>query len=152
MAALTDAVDALLAHADAFRWQRGVTPLSDERLMAVVPSAYVLSALLLRAVLRGRTLPLGPLPVLHNLVLTLWSAAMFAGTAHEAWRHSTAGGAGGEWLLCLPAGTVVAGRLWWWSYVYYVSKARQRAAAKRMHATHARTHARMQMHNPGTSR
>jgi hypothetical protein len=125
MAALADARDALLAHADTFRWQRGVTPLSDERLMAIVPSAYVLAALLLRAALRGRTVPLGPLPVLHNLVLTLWSAAMFAGTAHEAWRRSTEGGAGAEWLLCLPAGTVVAGRLWWWSYVYYVSKARQ---------------------------
>jgi hypothetical protein len=123
MEALLGARDAALAHADAFAWQRRVTPLSDERLMLVVPSAYVAAVLLLRAALRGRTPPLGLLPALHNAVLTLWSAAMFAGTAHEAWRLSSAG-AGAEWLLCLPPGTAVAGRLWWWSYVYYISKAR----------------------------
>ena len=114
---------ALLQHADAFRWQRGVTPLSDERLMLAVPAAYVAVVLLLRAALRGRAVPLGPLPALHNLVLMLWSLALFAGTAAEAWRVSAAG-AGAEWLFCLPPGTAVAGRLYWWSYVYYVSKAR----------------------------
>jgi hypothetical protein len=136
MEALLGARDAALAHADAFAWERRVTPLSDERLMLVVPSAYVATVLLLRAALRGRTPPLGPLPALHNAVLTLWSAAMFAGTAHEAWRLSSAG-AGAEWLLCLPPGTAVAGRLWWWSYVYYISKARRRSAA---HATLAHAH------------
>jgi hypothetical protein len=122
-------VAALLQHADAFRWQRGVTPLSDERLMLAVPAAYVAVVLLLRAVLRGRAVPLGPLPALHNLVLMLWSLAMFAGTAAEAWRVSAAG-AGAEWLFCLPPGTAVAGRLYWWSYVYYVSKARQACGAQ----------------------
>ncbi len=122
LAALQPHLDAALAHADAFRWQRRVTPLSDERLLAAVPLGYVAGVLALRAALRGRTLPLGPLPALHNLVLTLWSLAMFLGTAHEALRVSAADGA--EWLLCLPPGTVVAGRLYWWSYVYYVSKAR----------------------------
>ena len=115
--------EALLKHADAFRWQRGVTPLSDERLMLAVPAAYVAFVLLLRAALRGRSVPLGPLPALHNLVLMLWSLAMFAGTAAEAWRESSAG-AGAEWLFCLPPGTPVAGRLYWVSYVYYISKAR----------------------------
>jgi fatty acid elongase 3 len=116
-------VSSLLQHADAFKWQRGVTPLSDERLMLVVPGAYVAVVLLLRAALGGRTVPLGPLPALHNCVLMLWSLAMFAGTALEAWRLS-AGGAGAEWLFCLAPGTAVAGRLYWWSYVYYLSKAR----------------------------
>lgn len=114
----------LLQRADAFRWQRGVTPLSDERLMLAVPAAYVAAVLLLRAALRGRTVPLGPLPALHNCVLMLWSLAMFSGTAAEAWRLSAAG-AGAEWLFCLPPGTQVAGRLYWWSYVYYISKARE---------------------------
>ena len=123
-------VSSLLQQADAFKWQRGVTPLSDEHLMLVVPGAYVAVVLLLRAALRGRTVPLGPLPALHNCVLMLWSLAMFAGTAHEAWRLS-AGGAGTEWLFCLPPGTVVAGRLYWWSYVYYVSKARAARAQRR---------------------
>jgi hypothetical protein len=124
---------ALLQHADAFRWQRGVTPLSDERLMLVVPAAYVAVVLLLRAALRGRAVPLGPLPALHNLVLMLWSLAMFCGTAAEAWRVSAAG-AGAEWLFCLPPGTAVVGRLYWWSYVYYVSKARACAPPGRSRA------------------
>ena len=67
LAALQPHVDAVLAHADAFRWQRRVTPLSDERLLLAVPAAYVAGVLALRAALRGRALPLGPLPALHNL-------------------------------------------------------------------------------------
>jgi hypothetical protein len=122
---LQDAAAAVLAHADAFRWQRGVTPLSHERLMLFVPPAYMAGVLLLRALLGGRAVPLGPLPALHNLVLMLWSLAMFVGTAHEAWRLTAASG-DAVWLLCLPVGTAVQGRLWWWSYVYYVSKARKR--------------------------
>ncbi len=79
------AMNALLRqHADAFRWQRGVTPLSDTRLLVAVPCAYVLGVFGLRRLLRGCTVPLGPLPALHNLVLMLWSAAMFVGVAHEA--------------------------------------------------------------------
>lgn len=111
----------------AFVWQRGVTPLSDPRLLGTVPCAYVATVLLLRALLRGRALPLGPLPVLHNAVLALGSAAMFGGTAWEALVAARAAGSS-RWLFCTPPGTPVAGALWWWSYVYYVSKARRPGA------------------------
>ncbi len=43
-----------------------------------------------------------------------------------------------EWLLCLPVGTAAAGRLYWWSYVYYVSKARALGASQPRPASHSR--------------
>lgn len=81
-------MDALLHRvgADDFRWQRGVTPLSDARLLLAVPLGYVAMVLLLQRLLRGRTVALGPLPALHNAVLMLWSLAMFLGTLHETLR------------------------------------------------------------------
>ncbi|KAK9794946.1 hypothetical protein WJX73_007784 [Symbiochloris irregularis] len=46
---------------------------------------------------------------------------MFLGTAHESRREYRAFGSA-TWLFCLPAGTVAEGPLYFWSYVYYLSK------------------------------
>jgi GNS1/SUR4 family len=119
--ALSTTVDELLRHASSFRWQVGSTPLSDPRLVVAVPAVYVLSMYSLAALLRGRTLPLGPLPALHNLVLCLWSAAMFAAAAYETLRR-VANNGDASWLLCFPPSTRAEGRLFFVSYVYYVSK------------------------------
>lgn len=117
-----DVVSRLRASADSFVWQAGVTPLSSPWLLVAVPAAYVCGVFALRRALAGRALPLGPLPALHNAVLMLWSAAMFCGTAHAAWTYTRAEHSA-AWLVCLPVGTRVAGRLYWWSYVYFISKA-----------------------------
>jgi len=106
-----------------FKWEVGVTPLSDPRWVVFAPLLYVLSVVGAKELLGERTLRLGPLPALHNLVLALGSAAMFAGTGLEAWRAWRLAGSA-EWLFCLPAGSVAVGPLFWWSYVYYLSKAR----------------------------
>lgn len=124
----------LLAHADAFRWQPGVTPLSSIFVVLAAPPLYVGGVFALRAglsALRGpRPLPLGPLPAVHNAVLLLWSATMFAGCAQAAAAHTAAVGSP-AWLLCTPPGTAPAGRLFFWSYVYYVSKARTTSCGRR---------------------
>lgn len=111
----------LLHYASTFRWQVGVTPLSDPQLVVAIPAAYVTGVYGLRALLGGRTVPLGPLPVLHNLVLCVWSAAMFAAAAYEtARRVQNTGDA--TWLFCFAPSTRAEGRLFFVSYMYYVSK------------------------------
>lgn len=126
---------------DAFVWVKGETPFSDERWVVFVPLLYVVGVVTLQEARAGRRpLRLGPLPALHNAILALGSAAMFAGAASEALqaRPARRGSAAAltppqasqrsgsaEWLLCLPAGTPAAGRQFWWSYVYYLSKARR---------------------------
>jgi hypothetical protein len=118
MAALAQS---LLRTADTFEWRVGVTPLSDRRWAVAAPCAYVAAVLALRTVLGGRTVPLGPLPALHNLVLLVWSAAMFVGAAHAAFGVSSASG-DASWLFCFPPEQTAVGRLFFCSYCYYVSK------------------------------
>ena len=112
---------ALLHTADAFEWRVGVTPLSDRRWVVAAPCVYVAVVLALRTALGGRTVPLGPLPALHNLVLLLWSAAMFAGAAHAA-AGVTAAAGDASWLFCFPPEQTAVGRLFFVSYCYYIAK------------------------------
>jgi len=70
---------------DAFVWVKGETPFSDERWVVFVPLLYVVGVVALQEARAGRSpLRLGPLPALHNAILALGSAAMFAGAASEA--------------------------------------------------------------------
>lgn len=114
-------MSSLLRAADSFEWRAGVTPLSDRRLVLAAPCAYVAVIAALRLVLAGRTVPLGPLPALHNLVLLLWSAAMFVAAAHTALGVTSASG-DASWLFCYSPGQRAAGRLFFVSYAYYLSK------------------------------
>ena len=121
-ARLEGALAAFPTMPDRFRWEVGVTPLSDPRWVVFAPLLYVLAAVAAKEQLGERRLRLGPLPALHNLVLAVGSAAMFAGAGREAlraWRLADSA----EWLFCLPAGSAAVGPLFWWSYVYYLSKA-----------------------------
>ncbi|XP_054793412.1 elongation of fatty acids protein 3-like [Prosopis cineraria] len=83
-------------------------------------------ALLLRPT---RTVPLGPIPALHSLFMSLISVTIFAGILLSAaaeirdtrwfWRRSKTPF---QWLLCFPMGTRPSGRVFFWSYVYYLSR------------------------------
>ncbi|KAK7309264.1 hypothetical protein RJT34_05839 [Clitoria ternatea] len=83
-------------------------------------------ALLLR---RGQRVPLGPLPAIHSLSLSLISATIFTGILLSAateiketrwfWRRSKTPL---QWLLCFPLGTRPSGRVFFWSYVFYLSR------------------------------
>lgn len=87
---------------------------------------HLFLAILLR---RGRAVPLGPIPALHSLSMALISATIFAGillsTASEIqetrwfWRRSKTPF---QWLLCFPLGTRPSGRVFFWSYMYYLSR------------------------------
>ena len=57
-----------------FVWDKVSLPLANEFWLAAAPAGYVCAVLALRFALGGRTVPLGPLPILHNLVLVLWRA------------------------------------------------------------------------------
>ncbi|KAL9241767.1 hypothetical protein vseg_015834 [Gypsophila vaccaria] len=75
-------------------------------------------------------IPLGPIPALHSLLMALISAAIFAGilvsSAAEIrdtrwfWRRSNTTPL--QWLLCFPLGTRPSGRVFFWSYVFYLSR------------------------------
>ena len=77
-----------------------------------------------------RPVPLGALPALYRLTLALASLVMFVGCAQSAWvemeetrwlwrtRSKTRLG----WLACFPVGTRPAGRVFFWTYTFYLTK------------------------------
>ncbi|XVF15696.1 hypothetical protein REPUB_Repub09cG0177600 [Reevesia pubescens] len=78
---------------------------------------------------RGRPVPLGPIPAIHSLVMSIISVVIFAGILLSAtaeiketrwfWRRSKTPF---QWLLCFPLGTRPSGRVFFWSYVFYLSR------------------------------
>lgn len=48
---------------------------------------------------------------------------MFVGMAYETVLLTEKMGSA-EWIFCVPPGTKAEGRLYFWSYIYYLSKAR----------------------------
>lgn len=61
-----------------------------------------------------------PFLVAHNVFLSALSAVMFVGCAVELFRRVRSDGV--EWLLCEKSGIPASGRLYFWSYCFYVSK------------------------------
>ncbi|KAK1586621.1 hypothetical protein Q3G72_004320 [Acer saccharum] len=88
---------------------------------------HLLLALLLR---RGQPVSLGPIPAIHSLSMTVISATIFAGILLSAaaeiretrwfWRRNKTTPL--RWLLCFPMGTRPSGRVFFWSYVFYLSR------------------------------
>jgi fatty acid elongase 3 len=57
----------------------------------------------------------------HNVILTLLSAAMFGGAAYGAYlKYNSQGFYAG--LLCEQESDPMHGILWYWSYIFYLSK------------------------------
>ncbi|XP_021900286.1 elongation of fatty acids protein 3-like [Carica papaya] len=94
--------------------------------LALSSFLHLLLALLLR---RGRPVPLGPIPAVHSLMMSVISATIFAGillsSAAEIretrwfWRRTKTPF---QWLLCFPLGTRPSGRVFFWSYAFYLSR------------------------------
>lgn len=90
---------------------------------------HLLLCLILRRRLRHYPVPLGPIPALHSLSMALISATIFTGILFSAaseirdtrwfWRRSKTPF---QWLLCFPLGTRPTGRVFFWSYVFYLSR------------------------------
>ncbi|XP_049363202.1 elongation of fatty acids protein 3-like [Solanum verrucosum] len=96
-------------------------------------SAFILTSttlhLFLLLIRRRRPIPLGPIPALHSLSMSLISATIFLGMLSSAvaeirdtrwiWRRSKTPL---QWLLCFPIGTRPSGRVFFWSYTFYLSR------------------------------
>lgn len=59
--------------------------------------------------------------VVHNLFLSIGSLVMFVGCAFEVYKRYTSEQTS-FWLFCEEEGTVGTGSLYFWSYIYYLSK------------------------------
>ena len=111
-------------------------PLSSVSAPLAGGGVYVVVVLLLeyymRVVRKGAGFEATRLQALHNMILCAGSLVMFAGTLREllmrvareaAAPPSAAGGFGGfYWFFCEAATTEPRGALFFWSYVYYLSK------------------------------
>ncbi|WOL15406.1 hypothetical protein Cni_G24187 [Canna indica] len=118
-----------------FRWSPAHSWGSTWSFLVSSVAVYALLAAtfeaLLRLLRRTRPVPLGPLPVLHSLAMALASAAIFLGLLLSAaaeirdarwyWRGRS-GTTPLRWLLCFPPGTRSSGRVFFWSYAFYLSR------------------------------
>ncbi|XP_059623736.1 elongation of fatty acids protein 3-like [Cornus florida] len=116
-----------------FRWSHSQSWGSTWSFLFTSISLHITLSLLLHILLlilrRTRPVPLGPVPALHSLSMALISATTFAGILLSAaaeirdtrwfWRRSKTPF---QWLLCFPLGTRSSGRVFFWSYIFYLSR------------------------------
>merc|ERR1712151_706239 len=58
----------------------------------------------------------------HNLILCVGSLVMAVGTLVEVVQRSSVEEPSVRWLFCESTTTQPSGPLWFWSYIYYLSK------------------------------
>ena len=122
-----------------FRWSPTQSWGSTWSFVFTAIAAYVATAttlhLILTVLLRHRRrrspVSLGPIPAVHSLAMSLISAVIFVGILLSAaaeirdtrwfWRR-TRTTTPLQWLLCFPIGTRPSGRVFFWSYVFYLSR------------------------------
>ncbi|KAG4987879.1 hypothetical protein AAZX31_11G062200 [Glycine max] len=117
-----------------FRWSHDLCWGSTWSFLFSSIASYVVVSIFLHLTLafllrRGRPVPLGPIPALHSLSMSVISATIFAGLLVSAaaeiketrwlWRRYKTPL---QWLLCFPLGTRPSGRVFFWSYVFYLSR------------------------------
>ncbi|XVF61966.1 hypothetical protein PTKIN_Ptkin08bG0177900 [Pterospermum kingtungense] len=117
-----------------FRWSHTQSWGSTWSFLVTSIALYLTISTLLHMFLsllvkRNRSVSLGPIPALHSLVMSVVSAVIFAGillsSAAEIketrwfWRRSKTPF---QWLLCFPLGTRPSGRVFFWSYIFYLSR------------------------------
>uniref|UniRef100_A0A5B6Z048 Putative elongation of fatty acids protein 3-like n=1 Tax=Davidia involucrata TaxID=16924 RepID=A0A5B6Z048_DAVIN len=118
-----------------FRWSHTDSWGSTWSFLFTSICAYITLSILLHLLLtlflrhHRRPVPLGPIPALHSLAMALISATIFTGILFSAaaeirdtrwfWRRSKTPF---QWLLCFPLGTRPSGRVFFWSYIFYLSR------------------------------
>ena len=107
---------------DDFDW--ATAPLSSVSAPLSAAAAYVAVVLLLdyymRTVRGGVGVETKRLQAVHNLILCVGSLVMFVGTLYELLMRGQREGA--YWFFCEGTATEPRGPLFFWSYVYYLSK------------------------------
>ncbi|XP_050364835.1 elongation of fatty acids protein 3-like [Argentina anserina] len=117
-----------------FRWSPTQSWGSTWSFLFTVIPAYIAAAVTLHLILtlfrRRRPVPLGPVPAAHSLLMAVISAVIFVGMLLSAaaeirdtrwlWRRTKTTPL--QWLLCFPLGTRPSGRVFFWSYVFYLSR------------------------------
>lgn len=99
-------------------------------ILAYIVFSVFLHLFLLLVFRHRRPLPLGPIPAVHSLSMALISFTIFAGILLSAaaeiretrwfWRRYKT--TPFQWLLCFPLGTRPSGRVFFWSYIFYLSR------------------------------
>lgn len=116
-----------------FRWNHSESWGSTWAFLITSITAYITLSIFLHLVLvlfgRKKPVPLGPIPAIHSLIMALLSITIFVGilfsTSAEIqetrwfWRRSKTPF---QWLLCFPLGTRPSGRVFFWSYMFYLSR------------------------------
>lgn len=117
-----------------FRWSHSHLWGSTWSFLFTAIGSYVAAAVLIHLLLvlcrRRRPVPLGPIPAVYSLVMALTSLTIFLGILLSAeaeiretrwiWRRSKTTPL--QWLLCFPLGTRPTGRVFFWSYAFYLSR------------------------------
>ncbi|KAJ4701876.1 Elongation of fatty acids protein 3-like [Melia azedarach] len=118
-----------------FRWNHTQSWGSTWLFLFTAISTYIAAATFLHLFLslflrRSRRIPLGPVPAIHSLAIALISAGIFVGMLLSAaaeirdtrwfWRRTNT--TAFQWLLCFPLGTRPSGRVFFWSYIFYLSR------------------------------
>ncbi|XP_004512005.1 fatty acid elongase 3-like [Cicer arietinum] len=117
-----------------FRWSHTQSWGSTWSFLVISIVFYITTSLFLHLLLtlvvnRNKLIPLGPLPALHSLTVTIISTTIFAGILLSSvaeiketnwfWRRSKTPL---QWFLCFPLGTRPSGRVFFWSYIFYLTR------------------------------
>jgi hypothetical protein len=113
-----------------FRWDHNAWGSSWAFLFMSIPLYFFLILFLkLLLLFRKKPLPLGSIPAIYNFMVLSMSAAIFVGClvatsveikeTRRIWRKSLSAV---EWMVCFPLGTRPSGRVFFWSYLFYLTK------------------------------
>ncbi|XP_061372508.1 elongation of fatty acids protein 3-like [Gastrolobium bilobum] len=117
-----------------FRWSPTQSWGATWSFLVTAIVAYITAALTLHLILkicrRRRAIPLGPIPAIHSLAMSLISVTIFAGMLFSSgaeirdtrWLLRRTRTTPIEWFLCFPLGIRPSGRVFFWSYVFYLSR------------------------------
>jgi len=106
----------------AFKWTYGETPFSNIHFPVFITVGYLISLFALKNWMKDRKpFQLKSVTLVHNVFLTLLSLAMFVGAAYGALlKYQSAGFWAG--LVCEQDPSPIKGPLFYWSYIFYLSK------------------------------
>nr|XP_043607137.1 elongation of fatty acids protein 3-like [Erigeron canadensis] len=115
-----------------FRWNHAQSWGSTWSFLFTSISSYIFLSIFLNLVLckRKKPVPLGPIPAVHSLTMALISVTVFIGILFSAvaeirdtrWFWGRNRTTVFQWLLCFPLGTRPSGRVFFWSYIFYLTR------------------------------